>query len=331
MIFSKFLKSNIRWKKLEFYDNSRQLICFLGWQRQLIRVTMFLWILLRSRREKKRDCLLQPILSALLDRLANFSQKHPEKLEGKEEGANSKLVVCVERFVQEHGSGMKTEDMLVVKRAQLRFILEMCNESQATDYISTALSHLAASLMKSFDKEDRKLVSLVTSLVAVPVGRMKDVVTILELKGLKEIFGMLPFVERKSISLGLANAAVKGSKKLSNLRHIDLLFEFLMPLLVSEKDYVEDQKTFEDEQTCIARLVHVLYNDDTDTLFKIFSKTRKVFGKGGEKRIKFTLPPLVFEYLELVKRIFPIQEEKEFKAPKVFQYIIEILNVRSFQ
>jgi len=42
-----------------------------------------------------------------------------------------------------------------------------------------------------------------------------------------------------------------------------------------------------------------MVHDDTDTLFRFLGIARKYLGQGGQKRIQYTLPPLVFAALRL--------------------------------
>ena len=58
-----------------------------------------------------------------------------------------------------------------------------------------------------------------------------------------------------------------------------------------------------DEQTLVARVIHMIKSDDSDVQFKLFSMARKHFGQGGVKRIKHTLPCLVFSGLRLAERV----------------------------
>ena len=55
-----------------------------------------------------------------------------------------------------------------------------------------------------------------------------------------------------------------------------------------------DDEDFEEEQCLVARLVHHLHADIVDEQYKILVAARKHFGTGGPRRLKYTLPPLVF-------------------------------------
>lgn len=85
---------------------------------------------------------------------------------------------------------------------------------------------------------------------------------------------------------------------------------------------------FEREQHLVARLVHLMAHEDTDSLFGIYSSARTQFGKGGMRRIRYTLVPLLFSYMRLAQRVKVREgkgEEVEINTRKVFQFIFQII------
>ena len=88
------------------------------------------------------------------------------------------------------------------------------------------------------------------------------------------------------------------------------------------------QADFAEEQNLVAKLVHLLHNDNPDILFKMYSVARKQFGTGGPNRIKYTLVPMVFSYLKLGMKIHNMKERGEevnTSTTKVLQYVLDIL------
>lgn len=60
---------------------------------------------------------------------------------------------------------------------------------------------------------------------------------------------------------------------------------------------------FEEEQNLLARLVHQLVSQDTDEHFELLRAARERFNAGGPKRLRYTLGPLAFAALRLVRTI----------------------------
>lgn len=74
----------------------------------------------------------------------------------------------------------------------------------------------------------------------------------------------------------------------------------------------KDPATFREEQTLVAKLVHVLEHEDTDVTYQMLNVARKYLQPGGPERASVTLPALVFASLKLLRRIqqleFPVRK-----------------------
>lgn len=57
------------------------------------------------------------------------------------------------------------------------------------------------------------------------------------------------------------------------------------------------------------RFIHHLRSDSPDQQYCILSAARKHFGAGGNKRIKYTLPPIVFQAYQLAFQYKALKEE----------------------
>jgi Vacuolar protein sorting-associated protein 35 len=65
---------------------------------------------------------------------------------------------------------------------------------------------------------------------------------------------------------------------------------------------------FEEEQVLVARLLHNLVAEDPDTQFEVLQAARDRLVRGGPERMKYTLPPIVFTALSLLRSIKQAQE-----------------------
>lgn len=167
----------------------------------------------------------------------------------------------------------------------------------------------------------------------IPIEFYKNILTILGLESYGSILAALEYEDRKYVTTEIARAAIKYGHKITSSQETNKLFD-LLQVLIKEADDVPDDYhnySFDEEQNLVARFVHLLDNDSTDDLFKIYAIARKHFGQGGVQRIQYTLPPLVFAYLRLAERINNVETEASIREEKVFQYIIEILEVLANQ
>jgi vacuolar protein sorting-associated protein 35 len=64
-----------------------------------------------------------------------------------------------------------------------------------------------------------------------------------------------------------------------------------------------DEEDFEEEQNLVARLVHHLACANSEGQYRVLLAARRHFGQGGPKRLRHTLPPLIFSGLQLVRQL----------------------------
>lgn len=84
-----------------------------------------------------------------------------------------------------------------------------------------------------------------------------------------------------------------------------------------------DPEDFADEQSLVGRFIHLLRSDDPDQQYLILNTARKHFGAGGNQRIRFTLPPLVFAAYQLAfryKENSQMDDKWEKKCQKIFSF-----------
>jgi hypothetical protein len=79
--------------------------------------------------------------------------------------------------------------------------------------------------------------------------------------------------------------------------------------LLSEQNV--DEEDFEEEQNLVARLVHHLACPNSEGQYRVLLAARRHFGQGGPKRLRHTLPPLIFSGLQLVRQLHAQSAEGE--------------------
>ena len=62
----------------------------------------------------------------------------------------------------------------------------------------------------------------------------------------------------------------------------------------------EEPYAFEEGQENVAKLVHLVYHkQNNDLYFELLMKFKRIFVKGGPKRMKYTIPALCFALFRL--------------------------------
>lgn len=165
-------------------------------------------------------------------------------------------------------------------------------------------------------------------LLQLPLETFKDTLTVLKLEHFAQLPSFLGYPQRKKFAVDFCKSAVLYTKALSTTEQVTKLLSFITPLLRDEVDQPpEDQidaEDFSEEQNLVASLIHLFKNDNPLDLFQLLLTARKSFGQGGTKRIIHTLPPLVFQALQLCADI-PNDEDEEWlqKAKGVLKFCHE--------
>lgn len=108
------------------------------------------------------------------------------------------------------------------------------------------------------------------------------------------------------MSLKIAQAVLKSRKKLDNETLIDQLLSFVQPLIEQDKDgETLEGFEFEEEQSTIAKLLHLVTNQDVDIEYALLQKWKKIITSKacGEQWMRYTIPPFVFLLFKLIYRV----------------------------
>eukprot|EP01041_Mallomonas_annulata_P001296 gene1296-2508_t len=164
---------------------------------------------------------------------------------------------------------------------------------------------------------------------------------VLDLPPFLKLIKYLAWGSWKEVAASLLRGALSqptATSILTDVAQVERLFGAIIPLLKDQKVASADNAAahnielndneeepvvppvddmFRSEQLLVARIVHLLRNADTDVLMNMYSVIRNHFSQGGAQRMEFTVTPLVFAYLSLVRKIWVREKEKEAAAEAV--------------
>lgn len=161
----------------------------------------------------------------------------------------------------------------------------------------------------------RDAVKLITDLLTLPLDALS--LAILDLAHYSTLLETLDFMQRKQVAVTIMTAVLRSRSPIDTVQKVDTLFQLLTPVLRDDPVNPEsgreegDMFEFDQEQNLVARLVHLISNEDTDVHYQLYLVARKYFGQGGAQRMEYTLPPLVFGALALSARIRAREEAKD--------------------
>eukprot|EP01102_Stenamoeba_stenopodia_P015762 TRINITY_DN5417_c0_g1_i1.p1 TRINITY_DN5417_c0_g1~~TRINITY_DN5417_c0_g1_i1.p1 ORF type:complete len:782 (-),score=196.58 TRINITY_DN5417_c0_g1_i1:138-2483(-) len=287
-------------------------------------------------------CQLQPgvdvksIVVALVNRLANYATRSPELL--------PKNIDIFEVFFKhtakiiEARSKMPPEDVLALEVGLMTLSMKCYPDSR--ENVSKVLGHCAEILKsmqeKQVDITNSRAVKQIVKLLNIPLETYKNVLSVLELENYTALMPFLNYDTRKKVAVDFLKNAIENVTKIREAEHVNKFLEFISPLVKDETDQPKlddsDMDDFREEQNLVASVVHLLDNDDVETLFLLYFTARKHFiqGQPQPNRIKHTLVPLIFRALQLAERIIgPNKEDEELirKTKKVFKFIYDTINV----
>jgi len=186
-----------------------------------------------------------------------------------------------------------------------RCSMSSTTRSEKTEYVDEVLEqsygHLSKMKENQVDYTKPGCVKHILSLLNMPLTTYNNVIVLTALKHYSDIIGFLAYTHRRKIAVEITQNAINNETYITEPEEVSRLFAAIKPLLTDEEDQGEEleQEDFEEDQNRVAALVHLFQSDNLETLFMIYATARKVFGGGTTKRIKHTLPPLVFRSLKL--------------------------------
>eukprot|EP01012_Entosiphon_sulcatum_P012165 TRINITY_DN17599_c0_g1_i2.p1 TRINITY_DN17599_c0_g1~~TRINITY_DN17599_c0_g1_i2.p1 ORF type:complete len:727 (+),score=193.00 TRINITY_DN17599_c0_g1_i2:28-2181(+) len=283
---------------------------------------------------------LRNIFTSLMDRLAGFAGSYLTSNASREtvidkllEDMAPALEQRISKVVEERPKVMNAQAYVHTQLSFLGLVLKAYPGENG--HVNAIFGSLRSYFERVGVKPEPPTVKLLKKLIMLPIEHSQSVLVGLELEHVPELLAILPFKARREVAMEIAHAALKYGHPIRSLELCTKFLSLLATLIHDEDDrpsfdeVYTDQEDFAEEQNLVARLVHLLASDTLDGLFKIYSSVRKQFGL-GEKRIVYTLPPLLFCYLKLALRIHRAREKGEevsTKPEKLFQHVVETIEV----
>lgn len=105
----------------------------------------------------------------------------------------------------------------------------------------------------------------------------------------------MKFTNKRQVALRICQAVVKEQAPLDNAETVDRLLLFIAPLLEDDESGKEENYEFDEGQEAVARLLNlVTHATSSNQYFDFLLRFKKVFVKGGIKRMKHTIPAIIF-------------------------------------
>lgn len=308
---------------------------------------------LKSCAELQPGVNVKNIIIALIDRLATFSQRAEVMSNSTTEQRNSS-----DNPEEDIDGILKSVQLFEIFNDQVALIIQTRQDMPSEDIVSlqVALINLAhkcypkkveyvdkvmSTTVQIFEKLSIKTIESKTAvskelsrLMKIPVDQYNDLLVVLNLQFYRDLLEYFDYTGRKQIALYLIQNALDNETYIPTPEQVETILSMISTLVCDQKDQppaqMEDPDEFTDEQSLLGRFIHLLKSDESDQQYLILSTARKHFCTGGPTRIKFTLPPLVFQAYQLAFKYMADQSDDDMwekKCQKIFQFCHQTISV----
>ncbi|KAJ6684727.1 VACUOLAR PROTEIN SORTING-ASSOCIATED PROTEIN 35A [Salix purpurea] len=277
---------------------------------------------------------VKTVLSRLMARLSNYAASSADALpEFLQVEAFAKLSSAIGKVIETQVD-MPIVGAVALYVSLLSFTLHV--HPERLDYVDQVLGACVKKLSGKPKLEDIRAKKQIVALLSAPLEKYNDIVTALTLSNYPHVMDCLDDETNKVMAMVIIQSAMKNKTCISTADKVEVLFELIKGLLKDLDETAKDEldeEDFKEEQNSVARLIHMLYNDDSEEMLKIFRAVRKHIMAGGSQRLPFTVPPLVFSALRLVRKLQGqdgnVVGEEPATPKKIFQLLNETIEALS--
>ncbi|KAJ9675040.1 hypothetical protein PVL29_024126 [Vitis rotundifolia] len=276
---------------------------------------------------------IKTVLSQLMERLSNYAASSAEVLpDFLQVEAFAKLSSAIGKVIEAQVD-MPVVGAITLYVSLLTFTLRV--HPDRLDYVDQVLGACVKKLCGKPKLEDSKATKQIVALLSAPLEKYNDIVTALTLSNYPRVMDHLDNGTNKIMAMVIIQSIMKNSTCISTADKVEALFELIKGLIKDLDGFPVDEldeEDFKDEQNSVARLIHMFYNDDPEEMLKIICTVKKHIMTGGSRRLPFTVPPLIFSALRLVRRLQGqegdvVGEEEPATPKKIFQLLNQVIGL----
>ncbi|XP_019177439.1 PREDICTED: vacuolar protein sorting-associated protein 35A-like [Ipomoea nil] len=278
---------------------------------------------------------IKTVLSGLMERLSNYAASSAEVLpEFFRVEAFAKLNNAIGKVIEAQDD-MPVAAVVTLYASLLTFTLHV--HPDRLDYVDQILGACEKKLSGKGKLKDTKATKQIVALLSAPLEKYKDIDTALKLSNYPRVMEYLDDATNKEMANIIVQNIMKNKTSISTAEKVEALFGLMKGLIRDLDETLNDEldeEDFQEEQNSVARLIQMLHNDDPEKMLEIICTVKKHVLTGGPKRIPFTVPPLVFNALKLVRQLQSqddngADEEVPATPKKIFQILNQTIEVLS--
>lgn len=278
---------------------------------------------------------IKTVLSSLMERLSNYAASSGEVLpQFLQVDAFSKLNNAIGKVIEAQAD-MPVLAVVTLYSSLLTFTLHV--HPDRLDYADQVLGSCFNKLSGVGKLDDSQATKQIVALLSAPLDKYNNVMTALKLSNYPRVMECLDIETNKVMAKIIIQNIMKNSTFISNGDKVEALFGLIRGLIKDSDDAVcneDDEEEFKEDQNAVARLIYMLHHDDAEEMFKIITIVQKHILAGGVKRLPFTVPPLVFTALKLIRALqngdaSRAEEAAAATRKKIFQLLNQLIEALS--
>ncbi|ESO10541.1 hypothetical protein HELRODRAFT_96873 [Helobdella robusta] len=275
--------------------------------------------------ELHADVNIKNILIAFIDRLAVFINKGSTDCNLKDTYRLFDVFSQEISTILQNRTNTPIEDVVSLQVSLINLAIKCYPEK--IDYVDKVLEttdEIFHKLNLDHVEASTAVCRELSRLLKIPVDSYNDVLRLLQLEHYIALLDYLDYAPRKSVCCHIVQNILDNETIIMNPEQVEKVLTLLSPLIQDQTDQSDqfDEEDFMEEQNYIARLINLIQAQNLDQQYLVLSLARKIFGNGGNMRIKYTMPPLVFAAykLALAYNDFKSMDPKwDKKCQKIFQ------------
>lgn len=237
-----------------------------------------------------KDVDIKTTVITLLDRLSEVAKAD-----------DTTLFNLVQKYIEEIfiRFNSKMESNLVIQVSLLNFCIK-CYPKK-TENINSILESSVNLIKRSREEKlNPECMRILVKLLSIPLDTLS--LRILEMPQYPMLLKYMAFGSRRTVSLRIVKAVFKSKRKLDNIDLINQLLSFIEPLLRDDENGENEVEAyeFEEEQESVAKMLHLIRNDDLEVYYELLKRFKKEIEQGGIKRMKYILPSYIFNLFRYI-------------------------------
>lgn len=246
---------------------------------------------------------IKTIFIRLMDRLADFAANSEEDVSNFSKGLDifAMFKRNIDSIIEDQGTTVELKKFLELQVAFLKFSIQCYPDN--IGYVNDILKSCCTLCQKQgvTDLDEDSLKSLV-KLLTLPLDSLS--IAVLRMDEFPKLMKYLPLTKRRIVALKICQAVTNSAIPLVNMEMVRQIMDFVDPLLREAKELADlDPTEFEEEQHLVARLPHLVHNENPDLAFEMLESLKVQFLEGGIKRQYHTIPAIFFAYIKLARYV----------------------------